>query len=96
MAFENAPEDSLLAFAHHALALYKAPFRYENGYVYDAMNEMVADDEGQDILLRVRGWGRIRHMDDPESLRNAIGEIIAQALTEYWNRHSSKTPDVNN
>ena len=88
MAFENVPEDCLLAFAHRALALYQAPFRYENGYVYDAMNEMVADDEGQDIILRVRGWGRISHMNEPEELRNAIGIIIAQALTEYWERHS--------
>lgn len=65
-----------------ALGLYLPPFRYVHGYIYDARNNMVADESGH--CLRVRGWGRISYLKDPETLQDAAGEIIAEALTEYW------------
>lgn len=40
-----------------ALALYKPPFRYECGYIWDANNEMVADDDRDAFVARIRGWG---------------------------------------
>jgi len=64
---------------------------------------MVADDrkDHQDIqntqentflrrneMARLRGWGRIQYLPDPEKLHDAVGEIIAEALTEYWTRQS--------
>ena len=67
-----------------ALALYTPPFRYLHGYIWDANNCMVADDKGQDIALRVRGWGRISYLPEPEVLQDEVGNLMAQALTEFW------------
>lgn len=66
-----------------ALALYKPPFRFIHGYIYDADSNMVADDGG---ILRVRGWGRISYMDDAAALQDEVGSLIADALTDFWNR----------
>ena len=71
-----------------ALELYEAPFKFQYGYIYDAKNRMVADDDGQDVALRVRGWGRISNLPNPEQLQDTVGELIAQALTEFWRRKS--------
>lgn len=68
------------------LRLYRPPFRYERGYIFDANNEMVADSEGQDVALRIRGWGRIGYMANAEALQDRVGELIAQAITEFWER----------
>lgn len=73
-----------------ALGLYEAPFRYSRGYIWDAKNHMVADDEGQDIALRVRGWGRISYMPEPETLQDTVGELIAQAMSEFWIKNAVK------
>lgn len=74
-----------------ALTLYKAPFTYDNmgGYIWDAENEMVADTPEMTEVVRVRGWGRIQYMKDvnPEELQDQVGEMIAEALTDYWNKH---------
>lgn len=76
-----------------ALALYTPPFRYYRGYLWDAKNNMVADDDAQDVALRVRGWGRISHMEEPEKLQDAVGELMAKALTEYWQKKRGRAPD---
>lgn len=77
-----------------AFALYEAPFKFNRGYIYDAKNQMVADDQGQDVALRVRGWGRISYLPEPEKLQDTVGELIAQALTEFWEKHSNENPMV--
>ncbi|HCJ29158.1 MAG TPA: hypothetical protein DHV63_07680 [Pseudomonas sp.] len=74
-----------------ALALYKPPFRFDRyGYIWDAEDNMVADNhieaEADGAALRVRGWGRISYLKNPEQLQDEIGRIMAQALTEYWER----------
>ena len=74
-----------------ALALYKPPFRFDKyGYIWDADNNMVADNhiekEADGATLRVRGWGRISYMEDSAQLQDEAGRMIAQALTEYWER----------
>lgn len=76
-----------------ALDLYKPPFRYEYGYVFDSNNQMVAD-KGEVgklkglIATRIRGWGRIQYMDNPVGragqLQDEVGKIVAEALNEYW------------
>lgn len=76
-----------------ALDLYKPPFRYEYGYVFDSNNQMVADKgeigelKGM-IATRVRGWGRIQYMDNPvgraAQLQDEVGKIVAEALNFYW------------
>ncbi len=76
-----------------ALALYRGPFRFERGYIFDAEGHMVAD-ESVGILCRVRGWGRISHMENPEALQDAVGEHIAKALTVYWERQVAPAPVV--
>lgn len=78
-----------------ALALYKAPFKFTHGYIFDAEGRMFADQDGgfgldgkveTHIIARVRGWGRISYMKDAEQLQDEVGEVIAQALTEFWER----------
>ena len=81
-----------------ALRLYQTPFRYQHGYIWDANNHIVADSEGQDVALRVRGWGRIGYKANPEQLQDKVGELIAQAMTEFWQRllrgnHDHSTDD---
>lgn len=66
-----------------AKELYKPPFRHDRGYIFDADSNMVADDAEANIM-RVRGWGRIGYMEDPELLQDEVGVMIAEALTAYW------------
>jgi hypothetical protein len=47
---------------------------------------MVADQPAQDAVLRIRGWGRIQYLPDAEKLQDAVGELIARAMTEFWER----------
>ena len=86
----------------YLLSLYQAPFRYDRrgGYIWDANSKMVADnydpddaiDLSQNIepTLRIRGWGYIQYLKhdqlSPAQIQDALGEMMAQALTEYWQR----------
>lgn len=83
-------ETPLTVEAARALQLYTPPFRYDHGFIWDAKNLTVADDEGQDVALRIRGWGHISYKPDPEKLQDAVGELIAQALTEFWAQHTAR------
>lgn len=89
-------DDSIMSAAFN---IYKPPFESgPAGYIFDATGRMVADQAGGDCgkgaALRVRGWGRISYMDNPASLQDAIGEHIAEAMTQYWNKHSTHdTPE---
>lgn len=68
-----------------ALALYRPPFRYDNGYIWDGKGEMVADSQiDSDIGPRVRGWGRMKYLPESEALYEATGHLIAEALTAFW------------
>ncbi len=71
-----------------AMALYSPPFKFQHGFIFDANGEMVSDGEleNQDAIQRVRGWGRIGYMDDAEKLQDLVGDVIAKALTEYWQK----------
>ena len=42
-------------FSKLALDLYKPPFRYYRGYIWDSGNKMVADDPATDAPCRIRG-----------------------------------------
>lgn len=76
-----------------ALALYEPPFRFEHGYIYDAVNNIVSDDHGMDTVGRVRGWGRISYLQNPEELQDTVGQLMAEALTEFWVKQK-QTPNV--
>lgn len=71
-----------------SIGLYTPPFRFEHGYIWDAKGQMVADNhvDGEDAALRVRGWGRISYMENPEALQDELGNVIALAMTEFWER----------
>lgn len=93
--YEERAYDNYVAAFHNGIkrevmALYKPPFRYHLGYIWDAEGEMVADRPGENILLRIRGWGRISYLDNPELLQDTLGEIIASTLTDYWMAHNAK------
>lgn len=74
-----------------ALKLYRAPFRNECGYIWDADGHVVCDDDSEHTgaAVRIRGWGRIQYKANPEGLHDAMGELVAQALTEFWNRRAA-------
>ena len=77
-----------------ALALYEAPFTFKRGYVFDSAHHMVSDDgpiaaedKEPGAVQRVRGWGRIVYMAEAEALQDTMGEIMAEALNDYWAKH---------
>lgn len=55
--------------------------------VADNHVEDAAKETGSEAFLRVRGWGRISYLPDPEALQDKVGEILGQALTEFWLKH---------
>jgi hypothetical protein len=69
-----------------ALKIHKPPFKYDpNGFmVLDSDNNLVVD---------VRGWGHIQHLKDDETealkLHDTVGELIAAALNEKWEKEKS-------
>lgn len=83
---ENEKLNRIEDIRDRARALYKPPFRLEHGYIIDSSGRHVADQAGDDVkaMLRIRGWGRIGYLNDPEKLQDTVGELIAEALTKYW------------
>jgi hypothetical protein len=71
-----------------AMMLYKPPFKFQHGYIHDSENRMVADDgdiEGEkNVAARVRGWGRISYLPDPEKLQDEVGQMLVDALNLYY------------
>jgi len=85
-----------------AMAVYKPPFKYLYGYIYDSENHMVADNGSINdaepsvsnaIALRIRGWGRIGYMPDAAKLQDEVGAMVADALTAYYTT-PQPTPDA--
>lgn len=77
-----------------ALDYLKPPFKSHWGYIYDSGSHMVADDGGPEReghVLRIRGWGTISYLENPEQLQDKIGELVAEALTKFWNDESEAT-----
>jgi hypothetical protein len=67
-----------------ALELFKPPFHYHCGYIFDTSGNMVSDNCGETAATRLRGWGRIQYMGNPQELQDAVGELIAEALNSFW------------
>ena len=67
-----------------AMSLYKPPFKYIAGYINDADGRMVADQGPDNIIMQIRGWGRIQYKNNPEALQDEIGRLCAEALTNLW------------
>lgn len=74
------------------LALYKPPFSYHCGYIHDGEGNMVSDLPTGTIATRVRGWGRIGYMENPGELQDMVGEMIAEALNQYWDKQNGLIP----
>jgi hypothetical protein len=80
-----------------ALALYKPPFRFQMGYIFDGAGKMVADQDGFDgkvqeaVIARVRGWGRISYLPDAEKLQDEVGAMLADALNAFY-AHRTEAP----
>ncbi len=58
---------------------------YERPFKYDPNGQMIFDGKGN-LVVDVRGWGRIEKMDNGMELHDTVGEIIAEALNEKWSR----------
>lgn len=74
------------------LALYKPPFSYHCGYIHDGEGNMVSDLPIGTIATRVRGWGRISYLENAEELQDTVGEMIAEALNQYWDKQNGLIP----
>src|SRR5574343_173075 len=75
-----------------AAELYFPPFRFEHGYIWDSKNNMVADENANDIVARIRGWGRISYLDNAEDLQDEVGHLIAELLTKHWPANRDQIP----
>lgn len=73
-----------------AIACYRAPFRFEHGYIWDADSKMFSDNDSQaeHVIQRVRGWGYLQHKPRAAALQDELGEIVATALNDYWAKHA--------
>lgn len=67
-----------------------APFERVHGYIFDANGNTISDDTAEGIVTRMRGWGRLHYLDKPEELQDAIGDLIVEALNEFWEKHAKK------
>lgn len=92
--YDQTIRTSRMKYTKEILEIYKAPFSYSYGYIFDANSQMVADDAGEDLegIVRVRGWGNLTGLgamglnpDLAADIQDEIGEMIAEALTNYWN-----------
>lgn len=70
-----------------ALSICKPPFEFKHGYIFDSDGNMVADHPMDEAVLRIRGWGRIQYMGNPEQLQDEVGRLIAKAMTEFWEKN---------
>lgn len=57
--------------------LYKPPFKYINGKIFDSEDNHVLD---------IRGWGRIQYMDDSETRQDKFGDYVAEILTKAYEK----------
>src|SRR5690606_25841928 len=73
-----------------AIGLYKPPFHYNKklGWIFDGEGKQLLDQIDETAVLRIRGWGRIGYPENPEQLQDMVGDLIAQALTEFWMKES--------
>lgn len=80
-----------------AKGLYRPPFTFQHGYIFDAGGKMVADNghmgagneeiHTENGIVRVRGWGHIQKLKtdyDNGDIQDEVGRLIADALTKYW------------
>ncbi len=75
--------------AKEALNQCSPVFEYYSGYIFDGNGNMFLDNgEGEEI--RVRGWGRLGKLENGDQVQDAIGQHIANALNEYWEKHKPK------
>jgi hypothetical protein len=71
-----------------AIEILSPPFNYHMGYIWDgAKDQNMVSDEGDceiGTIARLRGWGRLGKIEDGSEIQDAIGEIIAEALNQYF------------
>lgn len=85
----------------HWMKLFKAPFIFKYGIIFDAESNIVADAHHEELTkgnLRTRGWGRISSYtmtickDQKEAdrlaceIQDAGTKWIAEAMNEHYNR----------
>jgi len=96
-----------MTLRQRAFALYRPPFRAAREYIMDANGNLAADGAGVD--LRVRGWGRIGYLRNPEMLQDEVEGLLAESgaaesgispgqvasrLTKFWEAYAQQTRQV--
>ena len=52
---------------------------------YDPLGQQIFDSS-KELIVDVRGWGRLQKMNDPEFKQDQIGEFVAAAMNEKAKR----------
>lgn len=77
-----------------AIAILQPPFKLKRGFIYDSSEDqnMVCDSGDCEIgtIARIRGWGRLSKLPEGSEIQDAIGEIIVEALNDYFNKIDTK------
>lgn len=77
------------------LSIFKPPFSFSIGNIYDCTGRIVADhytDDEPGALIRMRGWGRLTgkgggmglSSDEAYEIQCAAGQMFAEAFNAYW------------
>lgn len=57
-------------------------------FVYLTLNERSCTyTQSPAAIARLRGWGHLCRKPNPEALQDELGDLIAEALSEFWERH---------
>lgn len=89
---EDVPDDETPEQQEKRLmAYYQPPFKAEFGFIKDSSGRPTSDMGGAEGLAvneiaRVRGYGFLSYKKGTQSLLRTMGKIIAEALTEYWQK----------
>ncbi|WP_312834466.1 hypothetical protein [Comamonas sp.] len=76
-----------------ALDMYKPPFQFHHGYIFDSAGHMFADEGRPDeaaslIAVRIRGWGRLGKLSNGAEVQDAAGHLAVAALNAFWKQHA--------
>ena len=63
----------------HVEGTFVAPFKY------DDYGQMIFDKDNN-LVVEIRGWGHIQHLDNPQERQDDIGNLITHLLNEVLDK----------
>jgi hypothetical protein len=86
-------QEPLSELQKQALDMYKPPFQFHHGYIFDSAGHMFADEGRPEeaaslIAVRIRGWGRLGKLSNGAEVQDAAGHLVVAALNAFWKQHA--------